>query len=148
MVLKLRLKKFKDDGRKTSKAHEKYLPPLTTKVMAPNTIYTYMGYFQKLSKAMHMDYVNITLDIGTAISAYKFLWGKLEQFSNVVIHIDDFHYLKEDFKVILLHNDDLFCNAEQTPSLPQPFFKKYKSFSCLLIFDVKWEINLIKMRVH
>ena len=69
MMLK-RSKKFKDDGTKTSKTHEKYLPPFATKVTASNTIYTYMEYFQKLSKAMHMKYVNITLDIGAAINAY------------------------------------------------------------------------------
>ena len=71
-----------------------------------------MEYFQKLSKAMHMDYVNITLDIGVAINAYKFLWGNLGQFSDVMIHISDFHYLKENFKVTLLLNDDLLSSPE------------------------------------
>ena len=71
-----------------------------------------MEYFQKLSKAMHMEYVNITLDIGAAINAYKFLWGTLEQFSNVVINIGDFHSLKENFKVILLLDHDLLSSAE------------------------------------
>ena len=68
-----------------------------------------MEYFQKLSKVMHMECVHITRDIGAAMAmnVYKFLWGNLGQFSNVVIHIDDFHYLKENFKVILLLNDDL-----------------------------------------
>ena len=112
MMLKLKSKKFKDDGTKTSKTHEKDLPPLATKTTDPNTIYTYMEYFLKLSKAMHMKYVNITLDIGAAMNAYKFLWEKLEQFSNVVIHIGDFQYLKEDFKVILSLSDDLLSSAE------------------------------------
>ena len=112
IMLKLTSKKFKDDGRKTSKKHEKYLPSLATKITAPNTIYTYMEYFQKLSKAMHMEYVNITLDIGAAINANKFLWGTLEQFSNVVINIGDFHSLKENFKVILLLDHDLLSSAE------------------------------------
>ena len=76
-----------------------------------------MEYFQKFSKAMHMEYVNITLDIGAALHAYKFLWGNLEQFSNVAIHIGDFHYLKENFKVILLLNDDLLSSADWA-SLP------------------------------
>ena len=99
MLLKLRSKKFKDNRKKILKTHEKYLPPLTTKITDPNTIYTYMEYFQNLTESMHMEYTNITLDIGAAINAYKFLWGNLEQFSNVVIHIGDFHYLKENFKV-------------------------------------------------
>ena len=112
MMLKLKSKKFKDDGTKTSKTHKKDLPPLSTKATDPNTIYTYMEHFLKLSKAMHMKYVNITLDIGAAMNAYKFLWGKLEKFSNVVIYIGDFQYLKEDFKVILSLSDDLLSSAE------------------------------------
>ena len=82
-----------------------------------------MEYFQKLSKAMHMEYVNITLDIRAAINTYKFLWGNLEQFSNVVIHIGDFHYLKENFKVILLLNHDLLSSAELTVPSATVFFK-------------------------
>ena len=109
MMLKLISKKFKNDERKTLKTHEKYLPPLATKITVPNTIYTYMEYFQKLSKAMHMECVNITLDIRAAITAYKFLWGNLERLSNVVIHIGGFHYFKENF--ILLVNDDLLSSA-------------------------------------
>ena len=61
---------------------------------------------------MHMEYINITLDIGAAINSYKFLLGTLERFSNVVIDIGDFHYLKENFKVILLLNHDLLSSAE------------------------------------
>ena len=34
-------------------------------------------------------YVNITLDIGTAMNVYKLLLGNLEQFSNVVIEVGD-----------------------------------------------------------
>ena len=81
-MLKRRSKKFKDDRKETQKTHEKYLPPLATKITAPNTIYTYMEYFQKLSKAIHMEYVNITLGIGTAMNGYKVLWRNLEKFSN------------------------------------------------------------------
>ena len=71
---------------------------------------------------MHMEYVNITLDIGAAMNAYTFLWGNLQQFSNVVIHICDFHYLKENFKVILLLNDDLLSSVEYTSLLSATIF--------------------------
>ena len=85
---------------------DKYLPLLTTKIKGPNTTFTYMEQFQKLSKAMHMEYINITLDIGKAMSAYKFLWRNLEQFLNIVTDIGDFNYLKENFKVIVLLCND------------------------------------------
>ena len=71
-----------------------------------------MEYSLKLSKAMHMEYANIFLDVGADMSAHKLLWRNLEQFSNVVIHIGDFLYYKENFKVILLLNDDLLSTAE------------------------------------
>ena len=60
---------LKDDGRKTLKTQEKYLPLLTTKITDPNTIYTFKEYFQKFSKTMFKEYVNIALDIGAAINA-------------------------------------------------------------------------------
>ena len=44
-----------------------------------------------------MPYVNITLDVGATINAYKFLWSKEEYFQNVVIHPGDFHFMKENF---------------------------------------------------
>ena len=34
------------------------------------------------------------------MNAYKLLWGNMKHFSNIVIHIGDFHYIKENFKVI------------------------------------------------
>lgn len=61
------------DGKKTLKTQEKYLPPLTTKIMDPNEIYTYMKYFQNFSKAMFKEHVNITVDIAAAMNVYKLL---------------------------------------------------------------------------
>ena len=84
MLLKLRSKKFQESGTKILKTHEKYLPPLATKITDPNTIKAYMEYFQNLSKYYiyrNTTFVNITLDIGAAMNAYKFLWGNLEQYS-------------------------------------------------------------------
>ena len=46
-----------------------------------------------------MKYVKITLDVGTAINAFKELWAYPETFSNVVFHFGDFDFLKENFKV-------------------------------------------------
>ena len=75
MMLKLRLRKFKD-RKKTSKTHEKHQIPLATKITNLNAIYICKKYFQKLSKALRMKYVNITLDIGAAMNAFKFFMGR------------------------------------------------------------------------
>ena len=46
-----------------------------------------------------MPYVNITLDVGATIIAYKFLWSKEQYFQNVVIHPGDFLFMKENFQL-------------------------------------------------
>lgn len=97
MLLRLRQK---DSTTKIAKTVETYLPPLPTKVTDPQTIYSYLVYFQALAKEMNMPYVNVTLDVGAAINAYKLVWKYSQQFSNVVIHLGDFHVLKENFKIM------------------------------------------------
>jgi len=53
-----------------------------------------------LSENANMPYLNITLDVGAAMNAYKFVWSHPEQFNNVFIHLGMFHFIKENFKVI------------------------------------------------
>ena len=97
MLLRLRQKEYASQSLKISKTVETYLPPLPTKVTDPQTIYSYFKYFQSLADEMNMPYVNITLDVGAAINAYKLLWKYSQEFANVVIHLGDFHIMKENF---------------------------------------------------
>ena len=90
-LLNLRTKKMVNEGRSVNKTVETYLSPLETKVTQANTIFTYMQYLQQLTKEVNMKYANITLDIGAAMNAYKLLWRNMHQFSDIVIHIGDFH---------------------------------------------------------
>ena len=55
---------------------------------------------QKLAAEVNMPYVNVTLDVGAAMNAYKLCWNYPERFKNVLIHLGDFHFLKENFNVI------------------------------------------------
>ena len=41
----------------------------------------------------------LTLDVGAAIDSYKFHWSNFTCFENVVIHLGDFHFMKENFQV-------------------------------------------------
>ena len=75
-----------------SRTFEIYLP---RKVTDPNTIYEYMLYLQSTTAKVHMKYAKITVDVGAAINAFKELWAYPETFSNVVLHIGDFHFLRE-----------------------------------------------------
>ena len=47
-----------------------------------------------------MPYVNITLDLGAAMSTYKVVWNYPNIFCNVIIHLGEFHIMKEAFAVL------------------------------------------------
>ena len=47
-----------------------------------------------------MLYVNIARYVGAALNAFKFLWNGVEQYQNVLIHLGDFHFMKENFQVL------------------------------------------------
>ena len=75
-----------------------YLPPITFKENEFATIMKYMEYLHignnYLSLSVNMPFVNITLDVGAAMNAYKLIWNFQERFRNVVIHLGDFHFMK------------------------------------------------------
>ena len=52
-----------------------YLPPINAKVTEFSTIFTYLKYLQNLARQANMKYVNVTLDCGAAINAYKTIWA-------------------------------------------------------------------------
>ena len=87
------------DTNTISKTVETYLTTITSKVTEFRTIHAYMKYLTELAKAVNIPYVNITLVVGAAMNAYKLLWNYNGQFSNVVIHLGDFHFIKENFQV-------------------------------------------------
>ena len=47
-----------------------------------------------------MPYVNITLDLGAVMPAYQVVWNYPNIFSTVIIHLGDFHFMKEAFTVL------------------------------------------------
>ena len=47
-----------------------------------------------------MLYVNIILDLGAEMNAYKVLWNYQEKFHNVIICPGDFHFMKGNFRVL------------------------------------------------
>ena len=83
------------------KTAEVYLPPITTKVTEFSTIQKYLSYLQDLSNSVNMPFVNVTLDVGAAINAYKTVWTYPEEYKNVIIHLGCFHFLKENFQVYI-----------------------------------------------
>ena len=96
---------FKDWALKTkpsieiNQTVEACLPPITLKVTDFKTIQKCLTYLQKLSRTCYMPYVNITVDVGVAINAYKTVWTYPKQYRNIIIHLGSFHFLKENFQV-------------------------------------------------
>ena len=58
-------------------------------------------HLKNASASVNMPYINITLDVGAAINAYKTIWSHQEEYKNISIHLGCFHFLKENFQVIL-----------------------------------------------
>ena len=94
-----RKKKSMEFGEDVKKTVETYLPPINSKVTDLKTIYKYLKYLQGLAADVNMPFVNVTLDAGAAINTYKVNWNYSEQSANVPLHIGDFDFMKENFKV-------------------------------------------------
>ena len=47
-----------------------------------------------------MKYTHITMDCGAAMKAYHVLWNNPDTFSDVILHLGDFHAMMEIFNII------------------------------------------------
>ena len=77
-----------------------YLPLINAKITEFSTISNYLEYLQNLARQANMKYVNMTVDCGAVINAYKTIWQYRRKFENVIIHVGDFHFMKENFPVL------------------------------------------------
>ena len=77
-----------------------YLPPINAPITEFETIFKLFETLQSRACKAKMPYVNLTLDVGAFINAYKVLCNYPEKFSNVVLHLGDFHFMKELLGVI------------------------------------------------
>ena len=55
---------------------------------------------QSLAKSVNMPHLNVFLDVGAAMNACKLVWNYPDKFSNVLVHLGDFHFMKEIFNVV------------------------------------------------
>ena len=81
------------------KTSETFLTLITTKVIEFASIKKYLTYLQSMTASVNMPYINVTLDVGVAINAYKTIWSLPNQCHNIVIHLGSFHFLKENFQI-------------------------------------------------
>ena len=77
-----------------------YLPPLNEPVTEFTTIFKYLSYMQSLAESVNMPFSNVFLDVGASINACKLIWNYTNVFSNVIVHLGDFHFMKEIFSFV------------------------------------------------
>ena len=77
-----------------------YLPPINSPITEFSTIYEIFEIVQKRAVKRNIKYANITFDIGAAMNACKVLWNYPDKFKNIVIHLGDFHFIKEVFAIL------------------------------------------------
>ena len=68
-----------------------YLPPIHTPITEHRTLITLFEISQNLAKQANMKYTHITLDVGAAIKAFHVAWNDKTRWSNIIIHLGDFH---------------------------------------------------------
>ena len=101
-----------------------YLLPINAKVNEFTTILTYLRYLQGLATAANTPYVNITLDVGAAMNAFKTVWHLPEEFSNVMIHLGDLHVMKVNFLVHIFLNKRFYTRSTRN------YFVKKSTLLC------------------
>ena len=77
-----------------------YLPPVNHPITDFAIIYKVFEIIQNRAKKANMPYDNVTLDVGAAINACKVLRNYEDKFKNIVIHLGDFHFMKECFGIV------------------------------------------------
>ena len=61
-----------------------------------------MDFLQKNNENMHLQYCNIKLDvgIGTAMNVFLMKWQIEEKFKNIIIHLGNLNFLKENWEIL------------------------------------------------
>lgn len=77
-----------------------YLPPILTPITEYSTIIEMFYVSRQLAKQSNMTYTHITLDVGAAIKAFHVVWNNPEAWSDIIVHLGDFHAMMAFFGVI------------------------------------------------
>jgi hypothetical protein len=77
-----------------------YLPPIQTPITEYETIVQVFTVSRELSKQSNMQYTHITFDAGAAIKAYHVIWNNPDTWSDIIVHLGDFHAMMAFFGVI------------------------------------------------
>ena len=82
------------------KAKLTYLPPIDASITDFGTICKLFEMLLLRAGKVNVPYVNLTLDAGAYANAYRVLCNYPDKFSKIVLHIEDFHFMKEVFTML------------------------------------------------
>ena len=68
-----------------------YLPPIHMVITKYQTLVEIFEISQKLAKQGNMRYTHSTLDVGAAVKTFHVIWNDKDRWSNIIIHLGDFH---------------------------------------------------------
>ena len=77
-----------------------YLPPLPTPITEYGTLLEMFHVSRRLARQANMSYTHITLDVGAAMKAFHVIWNDPDAWSDIIIHLGDFHAMMTFFIVI------------------------------------------------
>ena len=77
-----------------------YLPPVNSPIMEFSTIKKVFEILIERAKRANIPYINMTLNVGGPLKAYKVLWNFQDEFKSIFIHLGDFHFMKECFNFL------------------------------------------------
>ena len=77
-----------------------YLPPIQTPITEYQTIVQAFKVSRELSNQSNMQYTHITFDVGAAIKAYHVIWNDPTIWSDIIVHLGDFHAMMAFFGII------------------------------------------------
>ena len=87
----------KEDKNKTVLT---YLPPIEKPITDYGTLFEILTRAERLSSEANMKYVHVIMDCGAAMKMFHVLWNNPDKYSNVIIHLGDFHFMQAFFDVI------------------------------------------------
>ena len=99
-----------------------YLRPVNSPIMEFSTIQKVFEILTERAKCTNIPcYINVTLDVGGALKAYKVLWNFQDEFKSIFIHLGDFHFMKECFNFLgCLISDSSFKDIVYQAGLCSP----------------------------
>ena len=77
-----------------------YLPPIQMPITEYGTFFEMLRQSRELARKVNMKYTHITLDVGAAINAYHVIWNNPNLWSDIIIHLGDFHAINAYFGAI------------------------------------------------